>query len=1085
MRDVFLKVTVVFALMIACVSTLNAQVVAKADTQKVSAFDRLSNARLMANVNSLGMTELADIVPTPGGTVGILMQTRLQAQGLRAITDPAECLARGNELIAGLEKALDKAEKEMDAAEQAAADPKLQGRPKTHKKIAAAKSVHTYFDMLYLLGDLAGRQAVAPYMRKVMYMQDNTQDRKIVRKATREAVLDLGDMQADLQAAMRDWQGDMSVWMNMGTVGEGLLRNARYWSTRTYLNRALALGDADAHQAELDELKGALQADLASLGEDQTAQRKKRQAKYDAELARLTADQKRRTAERRGLLNRVLTGLGPFEKTKRFGVSHTARHLMSVASRELGNYADAISYLAAPRYQGADAATKMDIAMELALTLAKQGKFDQAAGAITSFKTEAEKIVGRGKPLEEIQQAQIDLKVAILKEYTARRAKRNDQAAAALVEFLDKYKNDGIRQSFIDFFGNRLLYTRDVDKLNSMQLYIIASGASARKVPEMRLKMLKALLGRTDATAKKLAPEAHWQMAMTLNQMGRQMLAAESFVEVMKLLGPDDPKSPQAAQNAAICMEQYVDWIENKGRNAPAAIRLKFVKILQQAVSFDNEKNAKLKLFKWYYSLGQSCNELSKSVTDAKKKVQWMQLAAEAFSKVPTDPPGVYFNAQDLWLDLRYRALHAATEKDAKVMAEAVKLRNDQEKLVKRIEEFVGKLADKKTPQAEALIATAAWVDFGRAKLLADPLKKRAEAELEVAAVLKKWTAVGDVIMSASQWKIQNLIDQGKIAEASAELEAFLKANEDDPGAGAGLLSQVIYGIQKAIGKLEAKGGNDAKLAAYRASYLTLAARLYAPIKGKSVANDDGTMNEDRLNLTQLWIDALIQNGKGAEAMILAEECRRVFNKGRDADAKKIDVEFAGKISLCRKAAGLVGLKRLAIALVADLRSNKLPIEDNARPVRNALKTLTDATNNKVSKEKIIRLKGALKLELETGYREIIRERKKRLPVDLRIEWNYAKCLAATGKYNDALKIYAHLIGASNPRVSKKLAARYWRLQLEWAKIFVEALGNDKERMGKLVKHIEVELKAVGGTELGGYQAEFFAIKEKARRLSE
>ena len=725
--------------------------------------------------------------------------------------------------------------------------------------------------------------------------------------------------------------------------------------------------------------------------------------------------------------------------------------------------------------------------MELVLTLAKQGKFAEAAGATASFKTQAETIIGGGKKLSEIQQAQIDLKVAILKEYTARRAKRNDEAAAALIEFLDKYKNPGIRQSFIDFFGNRLLYTRNVEKLNSMQLYIIASGASARKEPEKRMVMLKALLARKDdATAKKLAPDAHWQMAMTLNQMGRMMPAAESFGEVVKLRGLNDPESPKAAQNAAICMEQYITWAEsNAGRAVPAANRLKFVQILQQAVSFDNEKNAKLKLSKWYYALGRNCSELSKGVVDVKKKIQWMQLAADAFGKVPADPPGVYFNAQDLWLNLRFRALQAAKLKNAKVMAKAVKLRNDQEKLIKRIEEFIGKMADKTTDQAKGLTASAAWVDFARAQLLADPLEKKAEAELEVAAVLKKWAKIDDVVMSASQWKIQNLIDQGKISEASQELEEFLKANEGNPGAGAGLLNQVIYGIQKAIGKLEVEGGNDAKLATYRASYLTLAERLYAPIKGKSVANPDGTMNEDRLNLTQLWIDALIQNGKGAEAMKLAEECRQVFNKARDAAAKKIDVEFAGKIVLCRKAVGLIGLKKCALVLVTDFRKNNLPIEDNARPVRNALKTLDDAIKAKVDKKKELRLKNALKLELETGYRAIIRERKKRLPVDLRIEWNYAKCLGATAKYNDALKIYARLIQATNPRFSKEHAARFWRLQLEYCRIFVKALGDDKERMDKIRQHIEVELKKIGGTSMGGYQAEFFAIKEQARRLSE
>ena len=65
-----------------------------------------------------------------------------------------------------------------------------------------------------------------------------------------------------------------------------------------------------------------------------------------------------------------------------------------------------------------------------------------------------------------------------------------------MVEFLNKYKTEGIRRSFIDFFGNRLVYAENLDELSSVQLYIIASGAAARKEPRRRRMMLEKIIAR-------------------------------------------------------------------------------------------------------------------------------------------------------------------------------------------------------------------------------------------------------------------------------------------------------------------------------------------------------------------------------------------------------------------------------------------------------------------------------------------------------------------------------------------------------------------------------------------------------------
>ena len=1106
MRDVSLRVAVVLAVMFACIApgqgAPKTKAKTKARTKVSSAYDQLDDSKLMEALIQLGMHELMEpLTPKDLSPKGALLRARIAAGIMRQITDPAACLAKGKQIIATLEKAVDIAEKEMEAAEKAA--DKAPSQTKSDKQLAASKVAHLYFDILYFLGDVSGRQAIGPYARKLIYLQDNREDRRIILEMTQGAVLDLDDMQSELKDKLRDWQESMSVWMITGSKGESLLRDAQYWSTRTYLYRAMALGDAEAHESEREEIRDAFRGTIAHIPKSETASREKLKSKLQEDLDKLSADQKKRMPQRRELLQQVLTLLPQFEKNERFRVTHDARRLMALAYRELGEYTKAIDKLAPQRYEGASGAMRMTVAMELPITLVKQGKYSDAETAISKFKGYAELLVGKGKKLSEIQQAQVDLKVAMLKDYLYRRwaaastspadkSKHHAQGQLAMIEFLDKYKSEGIRQSFIDFFGNRLLYTQDINNLGSVQLYIIARGAAARKEPERRRVMLETLLGRkNDPAAKKLAPSAHWELAKAMNDLGRNIDAANNFIAVVGLLGPDDPKSPRAALNASICMARYVTWYEtNKKRSIPWSVRLKCAEALKHAVSFD-AKYPKLKLHEWYYSLGRHCSKLSQdSKCPPEKVVVWMQRAAEAFGKVPSEPRDKFINAQELWLDLRYRALKRG-EMDAKGRATARKLREQYEKFIQLVEKFIAGLPDKTSDQAKALTESAAWADFTRAKLLSEQMGQGAAGLAETVVLLKKWSEVDSVVVAANQWKIQNLIDLGKIAEASAELRAFMKANEDDPNVGAGLIEQVIEGIRKEIDKAQAKSGNEQKLAAYRKSYLQLAEILYAPIKDKTIETG-GKVDNERLTLTQLWIDALVQNDKGAEAMGLALECRRIFDKRREAQAKKIDEKYAKVIRDCKGAIGLLkpmeklvkGYKAELVSRSKDPGADDFDPKEDARSVDMAFEAMKSAPAN-TPRDKLRRLMEAVSRELVVGYREIIRRLKNRIPVELTIEWNVAKCLAATGKYGDSLLIYLRLIKGTDPRADEGSKRRFWRLQLEYCQTYISALGKDKERMGKLVAYIETELPKMGGDSLGGFKAEFFALKERARSLSQ
>jgi tetratricopeptide (TPR) repeat protein len=218
--------------------------------------------------------------------------------------------------------------------------------------------------------------------------------------------------------------------------------------------------------------------------------------------------------------------------------------------------------------------------------------------------------------------------------------------------------------------------------------------------------------------------------------------------------------------------------------------------------------------------------------------------------------------------------------------------------------------------------------------------------------------------------------------------------------------------MQVDVEKARAGRGNEAQLASLKKSYLSLTEVMYGRIKGKPIVRPDGKLDEERLGVTSVWIDALVLNDRAAEALELALESRRAFDKARELKARKMAKKHAG------------------------------------RP----------------------------------GHREIVEIMKSRIPVDLHIEWNVARCLAATGKHREAMSIYVRLIKSMEQRTDDESKRKLRRLQLEYLEAYIKSLGNDEERIRKLIdyiNYIEPDLARLGGNSCGGLKAAFFSVAEQ------
>jgi len=283
----------------------------------------------------------------------------------------------------------------------------------------------------------------------------------------------------------------------------------------------------------------------------------------------------------------------------------------------------------------------------------------------------------------------------------------------------------------------------------------------------------------------------------------------------------------------------------------------------------------------------------------------------------------------------------------------------------------------------------------------------------------------------------------------------------------------------------------ETRLASLRKHYLDLAEILYAPIRGKPI-EVDGKIDNERLSLTQLWIDALIQNGREAEALKLALECRRVSDKRRKTRGERIEARYAPRIRACKAAIGQPKVIDKLVkefedelkALAKDPEGECFDPKHDAGDANFAQKMMKAVIARGAKAAEIKRLTDDVSRKLVIGYQEIIEQLKRRIPVNPGVEWNVAKCLAATGKYTEAMDIYVRLIQGTNPEGDEHMARVFWRLQLEYCQTFTGAFSKSRKQMAKLVAYIETELPKVGGDSLGGFKSQFTAIKREAQRPS-
>ncbi|MDP7636027.1 MAG: hypothetical protein QF577_00615 [Phycisphaerae bacterium] len=984
-----------------------------AQDSRGSAYDKLDAAQLAQMLREMDMIELLDQLGAElgGGAVDtsekLSLAIELKIARAQKILDPDARLKAMEEVIALLSGAIEQAEK----------------APRPGKPEAAAAAVFAEYRMKFRLADTMGREAVEPHAQKVLYLQDNDRDRKIILEKTKQAAELLGYLRSDLKEDIRKWRDILRFWVVDGAEVQRFQRRVRYMSAWTYLYRAMVL----------------------------------------------SADERRQKEERDELLEEALFSLQPFTKggPDVGPEQYWSLWLSALANRELGEYDEAARLLAPANYTSAGNELRIKAAMDLTVTHVKRGDFTKALKSITTFQTSAPVLLGQGA------QIQIDMRSTLLENYLylqwAQAAKDAAQkteyellAQKAMLGFLNKYPGAGIQSSFARFFSNRYRYRQDIENLNSIQLFLLAKYEVGRKRLQKGAELLKELLSRKDEIGVTVRPPALWEMGMVMNSRRRNIDAGEMFARIATEF-PKDPRAAVAADYAARSLRGVIRQRQRDKAEVPRSLREEAARYMALAVGFVGKQP---ELAQWYYPLGAQCDKLSWG-RERKERIGWMEKAVASFEKVPAEPPARRLDAENLALDLRYRLLKAQGADSETVIRLARELRARFMDFSARAAKAAENSANSK--MAKRLLDWAAWTDFYAAKIRTEELGQAPEGLEEVKQLPAKWPGA-EVLTAAKQFEIQKMVEIGQIDGAGEELDNFLKANPQVTG---DLVEQVIGGIRQSIEKLAEKNPRDPKLIIYRSAFLRFAKVLFERVKDKPV--------QERFDRTILYIEALNQNDRGTEALELVLKGKAVEDARRKKLAEEIDKKYAPKVKAVGRAANdHRALCREADAFIAETRQlGYEPKEDFAQllAMYSRLKE-TGADGEEQVRKKW--LAGVVR-ELRDGYVEVIGDLKDSVPVNVNLLLNLARSYRSVNKYEMAVEIYNWLTTRLNTE-TRQGQGLFWRLELELCRTVLKGFPDDNEWRKTLITRIR-QLRMKDAL-MGGLRRKFFSIEQEAERRS-
>jgi len=882
-----------------------------------------------------------------------------------------------------------------------------------------------FFRLRLRHAEATGRIRAWPHFLRICCLQGTNDDREALRPTADEALRLLGTLAGDIDLTLDDWRRD---YRKLATVVADLedlreqVAGEQAWAT---FCRAVACQD----------------------GQDRT-----RTLQRAILLAGSLIREGRSTAARPGLL--LLRGM---------------------AEREAGLFDGASADLVAAADPNADASLRAEAIFELARNLIEHGrsiaaqpgtsldkpaqagrKFEQAEKAIEAF-------YGVAAPPGRRAAVHVDVKRALLLRYlfSTRAACRSDPAVAAadrekandvVLSFLAAHADVQAQRAFLGVIARDFQGCEDHQDLDSLALLALAAGETPGELDARRAR-LETILARKDPVSLRLHPLAMWHLAFQAVDGSDDAAAGRHFEELAERF-PRDALSPKAAVNAVISHSRALAACAGAGKGVPAELRRQLIRALESLLGRDD---CTAEGRQWRFELGWQYEKLAEQA-DAKDRADLEAKAIAAYDTVPSDA-GQSMQARYRALELSYRRLLPASDDPARRQAASA--------LAGKLKAYAADAAAAAGKPSAAvssgdLLGWGGQAEFRAAELLYNLPARRDEAMAIVRGLAARWPAA-PVLAEGAEFEIRKLLEQGRIDQAARRVETF---SRDHPDQGRRLIQLVIAQIRRRIESIRAEGGQDERSANLRGDFLCLAKALYEPLANRPV--------DQRYDVTQMYGEALVENGRAAEALPLLLQCADEVEATIARRREAIDRQCRDDLAALKTAAGdpeqLQSLAKAYLGALADLGVRA----EDCRAVQ-AVKGLLEAPPGDGAGLESRQL--ALLRALEEGYPALRDMRKAAVPADAANIAAIARAYRSLGRHAEAVRYYRNLIdglGDGSPA--------YWSAELEYCQCLLEGFASDRQTMKGLV--IRLGQLRMEDASMGGMKDRFEAVEHQARELA-
>lgn len=545
------------------------------------------------------------------------------------------------------------------------------------------------------------------------------------------------------------------------------------------------------------------------------------------------------------------------------GAKQRSMLLAGMAAREMGEYEQAREYLNVADDRSAAPAVRIQAKFQKARSAVESADSpDQGNAAIETFRRELGDLLGEGSAI------QADLHATMLREHLFRKLARSarrqgdedrageyaEQADLALLAFMETHGDPAVQRALLEILAHKHAGSQADDS----PVLMLAKASQA--ADEEAQKLLEELLRREGTVAERLRPLAMWRLGLLHSRNGLHRKSAGQFLRLAREY-PDHRLALDAARNAAALFRRIMTDMEDSGEAPGTALRREFIDVLRVVTEGWPEQT---EAARWNFELGWQLQQLADGTDEP---VETMTRAVAAYENVPADV--------DESTEARFLALRLRVEILRDFDLSDNEKRQSADALVKELRAYANRVAEMLAADGDRNGDLARWgaeADFQAARLEYEVLGRTEAAIGGIRELPQKWPD-GETLRAAAEFEIRKLVETGRIGVAIDRVERFRREYPDEARQ---LILLVAWEVRGRLRELTEQSDAAQRHGNLAESFLVFASDLYSRSQDRP--------DRQRYPYMRMYAEALLVNGRAAEALELFQRCRELDEQMRAED---------------------------------------------------------------------------------------------------------------------------------------------------------------------------------------------------------